>query len=517
MNWLLSSIDSRRPAGWARAWLVGLLCLPGLAGDADGAAVIRGPYLQQGTPTNLIVRWRTDSAHVGRVRYGDSAMNLSSFADEAAATTNHAVLLTSLAPDAVYFYSLGLESQTLNASTNYFFRTAPPVGSRRPFRVWVLGDFGFTNESAGPVRDAYSNFTSNRYTDLWLMLGDNAYHGGLDRVWQIAVFNTYSNILRQTPVWSCIGNQETFNLPTVSNTAPYFENFSFPTNGEAGGVASGTEKYYSFDYANVHFICLDSMTSVRTNGSPMLLWLEADLQQNTQEWTVAFWHHPPYSKGSNDSDARNEQIEMRTNAVRLLEAYGVDLVLGGHSHSYERSYLIDGHYGPSSTFSTNTMLKNGGSGRADGAGSYDKSTAGSAAHEGAVYLVSGNGASLGGGLLNHPAMYRSRNLLGSVVLDFNANRLDARSLLSTGVIDDYFTMTKGASPLRILAAQPSGTDLLLSWQSVAQRTYRVQYSPLPGPPWSSLTGPIAGDGSVRTILVPMGETNGFFRLSSQGN
>jgi len=505
MNWLLSSIDSRRLAGRVRVWLGGLSCLLGIAPVAHGAAVIRGPYLQQGTPTSLIVRWRTDTAHVGRVRYGDSATNLTDFADEFASTTNHAIQLTNLTPDTVFFYSLGLAGQTLNASTNYFFRTAPPVGSRRPFRVWVLGDFGFTNASAGPVRDAYSNFTSNRYTDLWLMLGDNAYHGGLDPVWQLAVFNTYSNLLRQTPVWSCIGNQETFNLST------------FPTNAEAGGVASGTEKYFSFDYANVHFICLDSMTSARTNGSPMLLWLEADLQQNDQEWTVAFWHHPPYSKGSNDSDARNEQIEMRTNAVPLLEAHGVDLVLGGHSHSYERSYLIDGHFGPSSTFSTNTMLKNGGSGRTDGAGSYDKLTAGPAGHEGTVYLVSGNGASLSGGALNHPAMYRSRNVLGSAVLDFDANRLDAKSLLSTGVIDDYFTMTKGAHPLRILAAQPSGTNLLVSWQSVAQRTYRVEHSPVPGPPWTNLAGPFAGDGTVHALPIPIGVTNGFFRLSTPGN
>ena len=114
-------------------------------------------------------------------------------------------------------------------------------------------------------------------------------------------------------------------------------------------------------------------------------------------------------------------------------------------------------------------------------------------------------------------MYRSRNLLGSVVLDFDANRLDAKSLLSTGVVDDYFTMTKGANPLRILAAQPSGVDLLVSWQSVAKRTYRVEYSPVPGPPWTNLAGPFAGDGTVRTVPIPMGATNGFIRLSTPGD
>ena len=44
--------------------------------------------------------------------------------------------------------------------------------------------------------------------------------------------------------------------------------FSFPTAGEAGGVASGTEAYYSFDYGNVHFIVLDSEQSPATAGTP---------------------------------------------------------------------------------------------------------------------------------------------------------------------------------------------------------------------------------------------------------
>ena len=80
----------------------------------------------------------------------------------------------------------------------------------------------------------------------------------------------------------------------------------------------------------------------------MLTWLEADLAANTNEWLIAFWHHPPYSKGSHDSDWEMELIQMRENALPLLESYGVDLVLSGHSHCYERSYFLDGHYGRSS-------------------------------------------------------------------------------------------------------------------------------------------------------------------------
>ena len=74
----------------------------------------------------------------------------------------------------------------------------------------------------------------------------------------------------------------------------------------------------------------------------MYTWLEADLMANTQDWLIAYWHHPPYSRGSHDSDTTHQMFQMRERFVALLEDYGVDLVLTGHSHAYERSMLIDG-------------------------------------------------------------------------------------------------------------------------------------------------------------------------------
>src|ERR1041385_1180768 len=284
-----------RPGAWR--WLIGLGLAAGLPIlPASAATLTRGPYLQLGTPTSIVVRWRTDTLASSRVRYGAESANLNFTADDAASVANHIVTLSNLTPDTVYFYSIGSPTETLAAGTNYFFRSAPSIGSQRPIRIWVLGDSGMTNMSAGPVRDAYYAFTGPRYTDVWLMVGDTASHGGIDNVCTAPVFNTYPTLLRQTVLWSCIGNQETFNLPTGPPTLPYFDILSLPMNGEAGGVASGTEKYYSFDYGNIRFICLDSMSSARTNGSPMLTWLEADLAAYTNQWLIAFWHHPPYSK-----------------------------------------------------------------------------------------------------------------------------------------------------------------------------------------------------------------------------
>ena len=138
----------------------------------------------------------------------------------------------------------------------------------------------------------------------------------------------------------------------------------------------------------------------------------------------------------------SRQIALRQNAVPLLERYGVDLVLTGHTHAYERSYLIDGHYGLSDTF-TDAMKKNSGDGSASGDGAYRKPATVGAPHAGAVYVVAGNaGVIKTGGSLDHPAMAVSFWILGSMVLDVNGNRLDAKFLGSTGDIWDDFTILK---------------------------------------------------------------------------
>jgi hypothetical protein len=91
-----------------------------------------------------------------------------------------------------------------------------------------------------------------------------------------------------------------------------------------GGLVTGTEAYYSFDYGNVHFISLDSYETDRSVGSPMMSWLENDLAATSAMWIIAFWHHPPYTKGSHDSDRESNLIDMRATALPILESYGVD-------------------------------------------------------------------------------------------------------------------------------------------------------------------------------------------------
>ena len=186
----------------------------------------------------------------------------------------------------------------------------------------------------------------------------------------------------------------------------------------------------------------DPNTPGVNEDGPMAAWLRTDLQSTTATWIICFFHHPPYTKGSHNSDTETELIQMRQNFLPILEAGGVDLVLAGHSHIYERSFLLDGHYGLSTTL-TPAMKLNAGDGRPAGNGAYMKPLGGGG-HKGAVYAVAGSAgqARWTQSDFPHPAHYISLRNLGSLVLDINGNRLDATFVRENGTTPDTFTILK---------------------------------------------------------------------------
>jgi calcineurin-like phosphoesterase family protein/purple acid phosphatase-like protein/fibronectin type III domain protein len=503
--------------------LAPVLLIAIVSAAADAATVTRGPYLQLGTPTSIHVRWRTDVALDSRVRYGTDPANLNLVADDALAVTEHEVTVSGLAASTTYYYSVGTLTATLASGPDQRFTTSPVAG--KPTRVWVIGDAGTGTASQTQVRDSFLAYTGSRVPDLWLMLGDNAYQSGTDAEYQANVFNVYAKTLEQSVVWPAVGNHDTAQSTSFDPTIPYYQAFTLPANAQAGGVVSGTEAYYSFDYGNIHFVCLDSMTSDRSPTGPMATWLKSDLSQTTKEWVIAYWHHPPYSKGSHDSDTDLQMSQMRQNIVPILESYGVDLVLTGHSHSYERSFLIDGHYGTSTTWDPATMLKQGGSGRDPSP--YRKATDGKAPHQGAVYAVAGSSGQTSGGTLNHPIMYVSFSRLGSMVLDVNGSRLDARFLRESatpgvaGSVDDVFSIVKGgptppAAPTNLVATALSPNLIGLTWTDNAtdETGYSVERS-RDAATWSTV-GSLGAGATSFTAMGLVKNTTYWFRVRAIG-
>lgn len=414
---------------WAIAIVV-LFLRPTLADDT----LLRGPYLQQATDTGVTVRWRTSNEQDAVVRFGTDATNLDRLARDLTVGTNHSIAIQELSPDTRYYYSIGDSNGSFTSSPEQYFDTHPEPGSTKPTRIWVLGDSGTADARAARVRDAYVGFNGGSHADVWLMLGDNAYNDGTDAEYQNAVFDMYPQTLQNSVLWSTLGNHDGHTADSDTQSGPYYDIFTFPKAGESGGIPSGTEAYYSFDYGNIHFVSLDSYESARFPSDAMETWLQNDLAATTQEWIIAFWHHPPYSKGSHDSDKEVRLVRMREKFLPILENYNVDLVLGGHSHSYERSMLIKGHYGNSSTFDS-VHIVDGGDGDPLGAGAYEKSADN---NNGAIFSVAGSSGKVQNSPLDHPVMVSNVVELGSLVIDVHDNQLDAVFLNDEGVIRDSF-------------------------------------------------------------------------------
>jgi hypothetical protein len=413
---------------------------------------VRGPYLQMLTPKSVQIHWLTEDTQIGVVRFGKQIGHLETIERETSATKNHSVQLSNLKPGTRYYYQTG-KPGSFNAfdPEKHWFYTHPE--NVIPTRVWVIGDPGVSGERLYQVRDSALkwmqenpllrddrdtkvDFNTNKpQVNVWGALGDLAYGSGTNEQFQSALFEPFENIIANTVLWPVYGNHD-------DRRWTYFNIFTLPENAEAGGVASHTENYYSFDYANAHFVILDSQASNRSATGKMASWLKNDLAQNTKPWLIAAFHHPPYTKGTHDSDdpsdSNGRMQDMRKNIVPILEQAGVDLVLSGHSHTYERSYLMDCAYDKSSAFSPKNIVSSGINNKHQ---QYIKSKT-KQAHQGTVYMVTGSAAKLGNGPLDHPAHYISLTEAGSVVIDINGNKLIARFINHKGQVRDKFSISK---------------------------------------------------------------------------
>ena len=411
------------------------------------STIVRGPYLQSGTSSSTIIKWRTSNSTQSKVWYGDSPTNLNQTETINSNQTDHEVTILGLSPNTTYYYAIGDDGgQMQGANSNHYFKTAPVVGSSQPITAWILGDCGAAplgsnyKEDQEAVRDAYYNYIGTDHTDMVLLLGDNAYNDGTDSEYQEAIFDMYPAKLKNSMLWSCPGNHDYYS--GNGTAVPYYDIFSFPTQGQGGGLASNTEKYYSYDYGNLHIISLDSQDEDRHSGSPMLTWLENDLASTAQEWIVVIFHHPPYTKSGHDSDSEIGLVEMRQYVIPICEDYGVDLVLSGHNHTYERSKLINGHYGLMNTYDPSIHNIDGGDGQLDGDGAYQKN----GDEEGTVYIVTGS-AGKKSGVGVHDVMHYAVSQLGSTILEVNGGQMDIKFLNDDGVIEDHLTLIQSGTPI----------------------------------------------------------------------
>ncbi|MBC8003348.1 MAG: metallophosphoesterase family protein [Opitutaceae bacterium] len=492
----MPGMSFRNPLNRALLWSVVILSIllpPLLHGSNPPKPFLRSPYLQFASPNLMHVVWRTEGPIKPAVRYGlnptrltervqgggiitraslgtngqpilpkwqalrtSSNLTLPKLHSAPVGTFQYEARIKDLKPDTTYYYAVYDGDQRLTPEdASYRFTTHPIAGTERPVRFWILGDSGTGREPQAAVYQAMlQKIESDQHPlDFWIHAGDMAYGIGRDMEFQSRFFESYEPTLRNKVCWPTMGNHEGATASGKTGLGPYYDAYMVPTRGESGGLASGTEAYYSFDYANIHFICLDSHDLDRRPGEPMARWLKADLERTRADWLIAFWHHPPYTKGSHDSDKEKDLTEMRRYIMPIIEAGGVDVFLTGHSHIYERSMLMDGAYGHVTNTVAETFILDDGDGHPSGDGAYQKS-AGIHSHEGTIQVVAGNAGAALGRVGSMPVMRSIVMEHGSVIMDVNGDTLVARMINRNGVERDLFSVVKRGKVTPVRLALP---------------------------------------------------------------
>ena len=298
------------------------------------------------------------------------------------------------------------------------FVTPPPQGPRRPSGRGSRR-LGTADADAARLRDAYLAFTGSRGTDVWLMLGDNAYVDGTDLEYQAAVFNMYP----RTAPHACRSGRPTETMTATARTRrrnrdPYYDIFTLPKNGEAGGSPSSTGR----TTPSTTRTCASSVstrTEVQPNArSAMLTWL----QQRPPRRRVWTGSSPSGTtrrtrRGPTTRTPRSSSRRSRQNVLPLLEARGVDLVLGGHEPLL-RAVLPDRLSLRPGFDVRPSNVEDGGDGRPSET-VRTKTGPRSSAAWGRVITVAGSSGQAWAGSLNHPAMLVNLNDAQLARLDVN--------------------------------------------------------------------------------------------------
>ncbi|HZS41759.1 MAG TPA: metallophosphoesterase [Polyangia bacterium] len=313
---------------------------------SDGPRLVRGPYLQRISPSQVTIVFDTDLPTLGQVRYG-ATEHYDHTVGAAPPATHHVLDLVGLAPASLVHYRVtarGGEAVKLAANTHPLplagtvvdsgdltFHT-PPSADGRPLRFLIYGDV----RSGHDVHAQLDRRLAAEDADLAIVTGDLVGRGSEDAEWE-KFFEISGPLLARLAIFPAPGNHEYARLGPSGIGADRFRAFFAPLLGDPAA------SYYSFDEAGVHFVALDSNAYLDRR---QIEWLERDLstaEKRGARAVIVFAHQGPYTSGMHGN-----QEDCIRDYVPILVRHHVALFIGGHDHHYERgrvgalNYLISG-------------------------------------------------------------------------------------------------------------------------------------------------------------------------------
>jgi hypothetical protein len=285
--------------------------------ENNSISIVIGPFPQKIELNSSIIVWETSVNTTNNcVKYGinpDCELNMY----HNYSRNFHTIELNELNSSTKYYYKVysdGIESKVYSFYTKFEKEdTIKFVAYGDTRGVWD----GWNNAS----RIADSIEKVNPY--FVLHTGDLVKNGNYYDQW--LDFFSISNFIHNSTLYPSLGNHEYYG-------DSYFKYF----------LLLSKNPWYSFDNGPVHFICLDSNAKNSLRLS-QIFWLIKDLRQNTNPFTIVYFHHPPYSSGNHGST-----IYLRFIWGLIFEYFKVDIVFNGHDHSYEHgkvknvTYIVTG-------------------------------------------------------------------------------------------------------------------------------------------------------------------------------
>lgn len=277
----------------------------------------------------------------------------------------------------------------------------PPVptpASAPTVRLAVIGDFGFAGANAAAV----ATLVKSWQPDFIITTGDNNYRSGAAETIDENIGQYYYDYIvpyvgrygqpaqAENRFFPVLGNHDWRSISCTGDQCqgPYFDYFVLP----------GNERYYTLQKGPIHFFMLDS-DPLEPHGmdsqSQQAQWLQSQLQTSATPWQVVVLHHPPYSSGNEHGSNPTLQWPYK--------AWGADVVLAGHEHTYERLLVDDLLY-----------LVNGLGGRS----------------------IYGHGDSVAGSQIFYNDQY------GAMLVEGNAEWLTFQFIAVTGAIIDHYTLQR---------------------------------------------------------------------------
>jgi predicted phosphodiesterase len=288
------------------------------------------PYVQNVSDSSFSVLWETNKPARGMVFWGEAEINvlkpnLTEQVTENAAVNFHRLVVEGVTQGGVYFY----KTVTINESYDTIVSSITPLNipdyKRMPVSFAVIGDTQFEHKQEvwGPM----SKLIMQEKPSFVIHVGDLVGYGPKKNDWVNEFFTPAKNLLRFYPLYPTLGNHE-------MDHESYYRFFDLPE----------PKWFYTVKKGNVRFVFVDTNRDILP-GSYQYRKLEKVLATAKEDWKVMVHHHPVYV--SEQGSYGNTWVQKATHGdpdvmhlKNLYEMYGIDLVLNGHIHVYERTWPI---------------------------------------------------------------------------------------------------------------------------------------------------------------------------------